>query len=356
MRKGRSMSVMCLFWPYSLFPIYYLVMALTERNNTYRQVRTIVLSCALVVLIMPYVFVGYVRFQQTHRPAFAVEFPVTVNPRTKTIIDDKRVEAYLRSKTSPLQASVLVAFSKLSELGASTVASFSNFAMEHSLALAGQEKIITVAPGARKEEIAAAFARVLSWSAEEKKEFLNADEGFLFPGMYIVNANASPSEVRGVVDTKFNENIASRYSTTIEEIVPLTTALTIASLIQKETVGTRDMRLVSGIIWNRIFAGQKLQLDATLQYAKASKVQNGQWWPKVLSKDKFIESPYNTYKYQGLPPTPIANPSVAAVIAALNPVKTDCYYYFHDTNGEMHCSPDYKTHAALIKQFFTGSL
>ncbi|MEK7579194.1 MAG: endolytic transglycosylase MltG [Patescibacteria group bacterium] len=277
---------------------------------------------------------------------------MTVNPRTKTIIDDKNIEAYLQSDASPLQASAIVAFSKLSDFFVSFVASFSNFAVDHGLALASQEKVVIIAPGARKEEVATALARTLTWNGEEKKEFLNADEGFLFPGMYVVDTNASPLEVKTAIEERFNENILSRYGTTTEEIVPLTTALTIASLIQKETIGTRDMRLVSGIIWNRIFVGQKLQLDATLQYVKASKLQNGQWWPKVLSKDKFIESPYNTYKHHGLPPTPIASPSVAAVVAALNPLRTDCFYYFHDKDGDIHCSVDYETHEALIEQFF----
>lgn len=321
----------------------------------HRGLHIYLLCCLAVVIITPPVLIEYVRFEND-TPSFDTEFPVTVNPQTKTIIDDKNVEAYLQSDASPLQASASVAFSKLGGLFSSLLASFSNFIADYGLALASQERVVTIAPGARKEEIAAAFTRVLSWSAEEKKEFLNADEGFLFPGMYVVDKDASPLEVKTAMDERFQENILSRYGTTTAEIVPLKTALTIASLIQKETVGTRDMRLVSGIIWNRIFVGQKLQLDATLQYVKASKLQNGQWWPKVLSKDKFIESPYNTYKYHGLPPTPIANPSVAAVVAALNPSKTDCYYYFHDKGGDIHCSADYETHEALIEQFFGDSL
>ena len=318
----------------------------------HRGLHIYLLCCLAVAIVTPPVLIQYVHFRQEVEQSFDTEFPVTVNPRMKTILDDQNVEAYLQSDASPLQASVSVAFSKLGDLFASSVASFSNFVVDYGLALASQSKVVNIAPGARKEEIAAAFTRTLAWTTEEKKEFLNVDEGFLFPGMYVVGMDASPLEVKTALTERFNENILSRYSTTTEEIIPLTTTLTIASLIQKETIGTRDMRLVSGIIWNRIFTGQKLQLDATLQYVKASKLQNGQWWPRVLSKDKFIESPYNTYKHPGLPPTPIANPSVAAVVAALNPLKTECYYYFHDKNGDIHCSADYETHVELLKQFF----
>lgn len=320
----------------------------------YRRALTIFFVCALAMLFIPSVFVGYVQLQEKYNPSFDAEFPVTVDPHTKTILSDERVEAYLQSDASPLQANASAAFSKIAELVVSFLASFSNRAADTNLVFTHRDKVVVIAPGARKEEVAAAFAGVLGWSAQEKKEFLSIPEGFLFPGTYAVHRGASPLEVLSALYGQFEENVASRYGESVEEVVPLATALTIASLIQKETIGTRDMRLVSGIIWNRIFAGQKLQLDATLQYAKASRVQNGVWWPRVLPKDKFIDSPYNTYKHAGLPPTPIASPSTAAVVAALNPSQTDCFFYFHDPRGDIHCSADYETHAALIDQLFSG--
>jgi UPF0755 protein len=96
-----------------------------------------------------------------------------------------------------------------------------------------------------------------------------------------------------------------------------------------------------------------LQLDATLQYAKAQKSPiAGSWWPQVVPKDKYINSPYNTYLHAGLPPTPIASPSVAAVLAALNPVNTPCLFYFHDRNGNFHCTDTYAAHVALLKKYY----
>jgi UPF0755 protein len=121
------------------------------------------------------------------------------------------------------------------------------------------------------------------------------------------------------------------------------------------------MRIISGIIWNRLFNNMNLQIDATLQYAKASEPDGktsqrgevaGNWWPAVLPKDKYIKSPYNTYENPGLPPGPIATPSVAAVLAALNPVPTSCLYYFHDANGVFHCSDTYVEHVALLKEYY----
>jgi UPF0755 protein len=95
-----------------------------------------------------------------------------------------------------------------------------------------------------------------------------------------------------------------------------------------------------------------LQIDATLQYVKATKSTTGPWWPTVVPADKYHKSPYNTYMQSGLPPTPIASPSVAAIVAALNPVKTSCYFYFHDKLGEMHCAPTYAEHVSLLKKYY----
>jgi UPF0755 protein len=328
------------------------MMSIKDFGGRYRTAFLALLFFAVLVVSVPSLFVAYVEFKGNQKPSFEEEFPVTVDPRTKTIIEDERVNAYLQSDASPLLASALVAFSKLTEVLSSVITSFSNAAAGKGLALASEERIVRIAPGARKEEVAAAFTRTLGWDAQEKESFLTVDEGFLFPDTYIIGKDAPPSAVKALIGDRFRNNVLSRYGTTTAQIVPLATALTIASLIQKETIGTRDMRLVSGIIWNRLFAEHELQLDATLQYAKASKTQSGKWWPKVVPSDKFITSPYNTYQNEGLPPTPIGSPSVAAIVAALNPVKTDCFFYFHDKLGDIHCSPDYETHVTLLKQFF----
>ncbi|HMO78075.1 MAG TPA: endolytic transglycosylase MltG [Candidatus Paceibacterota bacterium] len=95
-----------------------------------------------------------------------------------------------------------------------------------------------------------------------------------------------------------------------------------------------------------------LQLDATLQYARGSKAEENRWWPRVVPRDKFIESPYNTYENAGLPPAPIANPSAEAVLAALNPRITECMFYFHDAKGKFYCTETYEEHVAKLKEIY----
>ena len=107
------------------------------------------------------------------------------------------------------------------------------------------------------------------------------------------------------------------------------------------------MKLISGIIWNRIFKGMKLQIDATLQYAKGDE---SLWWPQVKSEDKNIDSPFNTYMYE-MPPGPISSPGISAIEAAYNPQKTSCLFYLHDKNRQIHCSATYAQHLINIKRY-----
>jgi UPF0755 protein len=219
-------------------------------------------------------------------------------------------------------------------------------------------RIIRVQEGLRKEEIANIMADKLDWSSSEKDSFLNAHialggknyEGYYFPKTYMVDKNDGPADISNLMFTEFEKNVSSIVKPRKSQIVNKDTALKIASIIQRESGGKSDMRLISGIIWNRIFKGMKLQMDATLQYAKGSE-EDG-WWPRVIPEDKNIDSPYNTYLYPSLPPSPIANPGLAALEAAYNPVQTSCLFYLHDKQGQIHCSATYAGHLANIKRYY----
>lgn len=284
------------------------------------------------------------------------QFPVTVNPKNKTIVESKAVDAYLESTGSPLQAAVGNVFWNTFEWLAISVA---DMPLYQSIA-AVDGRFVNIKPGMRKEQVAKMFTKALGWSGQEKKYFINPEkdaslplaEGSFSPGIYFLNSKTDPQTAQEMVNKRFTEDILSHYGTSTADIVPLNQALNIASLIQRETGGNEDMRLISGIIWNRIFNKMNLQIDATLQYAKVGSTDTNNWWPDVKPADKYLKSPYNTYMHAGLPPTPIASPSVAAVVAALNPTKTSCLFYFHDKNGDIHCTNTYKEHVTLLKQYY----
>ncbi len=299
---------------------------------------------------------------RAQEPALATEnreFPVSVDPKNKIIIESAEVNAFLQSPSSPLSAAVVGARATLEKVFAWVATSLANAPWYKSLSQVNGT-FVTVTPDMRKEQVSEAFASTLKWTSAEKKLFLTKtpdatlplSEGSYASGTYYVDRGTTPKEAQKLINDRFTNDILSRYSTSTAAVVPLEQALTIASLIERETVGHDDMRLISGIIWNRLFANMNLQLDASLQYAKANKASTATWWPKVLPNDKYLKSPYNTYIHAGLPPTPISNPSAAAVVAALNPLNTPCLYYFHDKSGELHCSDTYAGHVALLKKYY----
>ncbi len=217
-------------------------------------------------------------------------------------------------------------------------------------------KYVRIPEGLRKEEVANIYEKVLAWSPTDRTQFLDAKlEGFYFPDTYFLPIDASGVEVRNVMLKNFDESVkpteaeAAKHLASLKNKINIETVVKIASLIQREAAGKNDMKIISGIIWNRLFNGMSLDLDATLQYAKGT--DEAGWWPQVVPKDKKIVSPYNTYKNKGLPPSAIANPGIAAIEAAYNPIKTDKVFYFHDSSRNIHTSKTYKEHVAKIEQY-----
>jgi len=225
-------------------------------------------------------------------------------------------------------------------------------------------RIVRVEEGLRKEEVAQIMADKLGWDDKQKLDFINPKnaelalketnvEGHYFPETYMVNKDDSPSVVSATMFDEFSKQtgkIVKPTSNKSKQIINQDTVLKIASIIQRESNGKTDMRLISGIIWNRIFNGMKLQMDATLQYAKGSEKDG--WWEEVSPEDKKIDSSYNTYIHAGLPPSAIDSPGLSAIVAAYNPQKTNCLFYLHDKNRKIHCSKTYEEHKQNINNYY----
>lgn len=219
-------------------------------------------------------------------------------------------------------------------------------------------KWVLVQEGIRKEQIGEELKKVLGWSEAEvykwntiyttmKPEYT---EGVYFPDKYLIPVDESGPEVASRMIRNFNEKFAPYLDKFTKKNIKWTTALKLASIIQREAGGPSDMPLISAVLWNRLLENQKLDIDATVQYAKGK--TDGKWWPKVSGADiRNIDSPYNTYKYTGLPPYPISNPGLAAIDAVLNPQDSDCFYYLHDRSRQIHCSKTYEEHLENIDKY-----
>jgi UPF0755 protein len=114
--------------------------------------------------------------------------------------------------------------------------------------------------------------------------------------------------------------------------------LIIASLIEEECKIPEENKIIASVIYNRLEAGQALQLDAAVQYILPERKK------RLLYKDLEIDSPYNTYQVNKLPPSPIANPGSPALQAALNPAETDYLFYFARDDGSHIFTKTYQEH------------
>ncbi len=215
---------------------------------------------------------------------------------------------------------------------------------------------VGVREGLRKEQIGELLAVKLGWTEEQERiwnEFDNNapeyQEGVYFPDTYLLPSDEPVAHVALTFINRFHEKVGPYLDTMAAKNIKWTTAVNIASLIERESGGDSDKKLIAGIIWNRLNKDMPLQIDATLQYIKGDKDDG--WWPRVRSADKFIDSPYNTYDHKGLPPGPISNPGLAAITAALDPEQTDCIFYLHAPDRQIYCSVTYTEHVANIEAY-----
>lgn len=298
-----------------------------------------------------------IAFETLDAPRVATDapvepFPVSVDPQSQTIVQEDLLN-------KPAFETLAKSNAKPHTFKEKVVAFFHRKEWYQNLA-SPVSRILVIWPGERKEEVVAYIGDTMRWNSEQRSEFSKLvagsepaiSEGKFYPGQYVAHRGATPEEVATLVNQKFETDILSRYTPEVAEKVPLEDALIIASLLEREASDFENMREISGVIWNRLFINMPLQLDATLQYAKANTKSEKNWWPVPKPADKYLKSPYNTYANAGLPPGPIANPSAASVLAALNPYPTDCLFYFHDKNAGYHCSLTYEEHVAKLKKHY----
>lgn len=164
-------------------------------------------------------------------------------------------------------------------------------------------------------------------------------EGFLFPDTYRIFRDATPEDIVRTLltnfDSKLTPDMRAKVATgdrTIYEVV------TMASIVEREVRGDEDRRKVADLFWRRLDAGMALQSDATVNYV------TGGTKPAVSLEETKNVSPFNTYKYPGLPLGPISNPGLSALKATINPEPNPYWYFLTDKQGNVHYGRDYDEH------------
>ncbi len=164
-------------------------------------------------------------------------------------------------------------------------------------------------------------------------------EGYLFPNTYRVYEDTLPD---GLIQKQLAE-FEKRYGSAAvgPQSAPLTSlfeVVTLASIVEKEVPGAEDRRRVAGVFLRRLKEGMPLQSDATLSYLTGSKRA------RANANDLKLDSPYNSYKFKGLPPGPIGNPGATAIDAVLNPILGQDRYFLTDEAGKVYYASTLEGH------------
>ena len=170
-------------------------------------------------------------------------------------------------------------------------------------------------------------------------------EGYLFPDTYGFFPSVTPDFVLATLKRNFAKQTDPLQKEIEASGRSFKDIMIMASIIEKEAAGENDRAVVSGILWKRLDTDLALQVDAPFLYIL------GKESSELTRADLAINSPYNTYRNRGLTPTPIGNPGLASIKAAIYPKASPYLYYLHDEDGSIYYAATYKEHQQNIAKY-----
>ncbi|MBI1956878.1 MAG: endolytic transglycosylase MltG [Candidatus Niyogibacteria bacterium] len=199
---------------------------------------------------------------------------------------------------------------------------------------------VTIPEGWTVRQIGAEFEKRGLFSQKEWEASAATYEGYLFPDTYFFLPDTTPETAASAMLDNFNKKVSdtlraeiARQRKTLQDVVIM------ASLIEKEANGgSTDAPVIAGILWKRLAENIGLQVDAALTYV------TGRPSLQLRQSDLSLDSRYNTYKYRGLPPTPISNPGLDAIMAAVYPQKSLYLFYLHGSDGKARYAITFEEH------------
>ena len=207
-------------------------------------------------------------------------------------------------------------------------------------------KKITLTEGSSVKVLAKQIKLTIpEFNTEEFIEISEPFEGYLFPETYLIPANYSPQELTDLLKETFLEKISKLEAKIKESELTLNEIIILASIVEREANSVESQKMVSGILQNRIKEGMPLQADATMEYVL------GKPLAELTADDLKIDSPYNTYLNYGLPPTPIGNPGIDAILAVLEPTASDNLFYITGKDGEFYYAKTFDQHRVNIARY-----
>lgn len=199
----------------------------------------------------------------------------------------------------------------------------------------------------RQETAKLSDAELMAKVTQEYKE----PEGLFFPDTYLFAKGASDLEIYRQAHQMMLDRLKAAWDKRDPELPYKTPyeALTMASIVEKETGQKSERALIAGVFVNRLRVGMMLQTDPSVIYGMGMRYEG-----KIAKKDLQADTPYNTYTRYGLPPTPIALPGLESLAAALAPAKTEALYFVSRNDGTSQFSNNLNDHNRAVNQYQRG--
>lgn len=311
----------------------------------------------LIILIVLIILGGWLYWQHLNLPVdkngSVKAFVIQKGESTPSIADRLKGEELIRSslafkiylKTTNQAGNIQAGTFKLSP-----AMSFAEIMANLS---SGAEDIwVTLIEGWRVEEMAERLNKELGI---KNQEFIDAaKEGYMFPDTYLFNKDATALDIDSIMQNTFKQKVDQGLQNKIKaQGLTLDEGVILASIVEREARSDEVRTNVASILLKRLENDMGLNADATLQYILGYQEDEKGWWKKSLvNADKLVESPYNTYKYKGLPPGPICNPSLSSLRAVANADTSMPYvYYFHDSKGNTYYGRTLEEHNRNVAKY-----
>lgn len=200
----------------------------------------------------------------------------------------------------------------------------------------GAAKLGTFVGSPKQYSASLSSASVELWQGKPATASL---EGYLFPDTYRVYCDGDVGTLVSKMVANFDHHLLPTWRAQLAKRgYTLFQGLTLASIVEKEVPGDADRATVADIFWRRLKAGQALQADSTINYVTGKKS------PGVSTQDLALDSPYNTYRYRGLPPGPISNPGESALRSVAFPTANSYWYFLTTPEGKVIYSKTFDEH------------
>ncbi len=335
-------------------------MALAVMSKKELYIFAVAFGFFLGILIFTFYFPNYYNGDEP------VKFEIKRGASLNEVIEELYEKGIIPSKTNMKIAALISGSEKNVKAGVYEIPNGISYLKLLQILTEGQplpQKLVTIQEGIWQEKLAALLEEQIGISSarfmklSRNKEFikslgLNVDylEGYLLPETYYFYLGSTEEEIIKRLSDEMQKYLSKpEYVKRMEELgMTEHQILTMASIIDGESNVVSEFRRIAGVYYNRLKRGMLLQADPTIQYIvrhRRKKVN------KIYYKDLEIDSPFNTYKYPGLPPAPINNPGKDAIHAALYPEKHDYYYFVADGHGGHVFSRTHSQHLRNVRRY-----